>query len=873
MLIKKVIFVNVMAITLILMTSTAFAAKLTINSDTHFDELIIGDGDEVEVSGAYTVDVDGDVTIATTGILDMGNGASVLQCAGTFTNNGTLTAHADSQITFDGVAQSITGSATSPFAKVLFSGGQKTFNGNASIATSLDTGGQDVVISGGVTLTLGAGSSTTISGGAWTLTGATLTCDATSTINYTSGIAQDVLAVNHGHLTHDGAGTLSLTTDLFCDGLLTNTTGDFTPGAFAITAGGIVWINGSVTATPSGVWDIGASGVDINGGTFIATSGTFTCGGNWDMTGTGIFTAGTGTVEFDGAGLTIKCGTTNKFKNVSINENATLAGNMLFLTTGTLTVVGTKKLDLESFALTGETASTTLSNNGTVEADGSQTITLVNWDSANGTTLINGTGGVTLTNFADSFHDLDIGGDDAIALGKDITVAGDIEVLTAGTTFNMATHSIELTGGGTVTNNGTWAVPTAGTFTCLGSATFAGNDVNFYDFSCIAENADLTFAATKTYQVDGTLTLNGGGAGTRIDIMSDASGSAFIIQNDGGTENVQFVSVQDCEATVNPIDATSSTKGTNVINWIFSIISAASGGDWSVGATWVGGVVPDSTDDVTIAGDVTLDTSPITINDLTVQADKTLACGANTITVNGASDINGTITISTGTYDAGGNFDATAGTITFSGTGTLSLGGETVISLGTFTAGNSTVDYNRTDAQTVPADTYNNLTISGGSDAVKTLDGAIVINSDLSIAASTELNVSGSNFAISVAGNWSNSGTFTAQSGAVTFTGGAAQLLTPGASSFYDLTINKTGGADTVTPDASGVSVTNDLTLTDGEFMLATNNPNVTISHALSIADGAVWTAGTGTLIFNGDDCTLSDANDPPNNLGNVKVE
>ena len=870
MLIKKVILVNIMAITLILMASTAFAAKLTINSNTHFDELIIGDGDEVEVSGAYTVDVDGDVTIATTGILDMGNGASVLQCAGTFTNNGTLTAHADSQITFDGVAQSITGSATSPFAKVLFSGGQKTFNGNASIATSLDTGGQAVVISGGVTLTLGPGSNTTISGGLWTLTGATLTCDTTSTINYTSGIAQDVLAVDHGHLTHDGAGTLSLTTDLICAGLLTNTTGDFAPGANAITAGGIVWTAGSITGTPSGTWDIGASGVAINGGTFVATSGTFTCGGSWDMTGTGTFTAGTGTVDFDGVGLTITSdGKT--FYGVAISENASLGDAMAFLDGGSLTVDATKTFALGSYGLTGTTNPAGMTNNGTITADGNQTITLVTWDNTSGLTVVNGASGATLTNFADSFYDLDIGGGNSIMLGKNITVANDMEVLTAGTTFNMATYGIELTGGGTVTNNGTWAVPTAGTFACLGSATFAGNDINFYDFSCTAANADLTFAATTTYQVDGTLTLNGQAAGTKIDLLSDTPDSAFIIQNDGGSESVQFVSVRDCTATINPIHATSSSAVSNVTYWIFSIISEIAGGLWNSGGTWVGGVVPADTDNAIIAGDVNLDISP-TVNDLTVNAGKELACTTYNLAVNGDSDIDGTVSISTGTYTANGSFDATNGNITFTDAGFLVLKGDTITSIGTVSTDNGTVDYNRADAQTVPADTYNNLTISGGSDAVKTLGGIITVNGNLSIAASTELDVSGSNFAISITGNWGNSGTFTAQNGAVTFTGGAAQLLTPGTSSFYDLTLNKTVEANTVTPDAN-LGVINDLMLTVGTFILNTYNPDVTIGHALSIADAAVWTAGTGTLIFNGDDCTLSDANVPPNNLGNVRIE
>jgi hypothetical protein len=158
------------------------------------------------------------------------------------------------------------------------------------------------------------------------------------------------------------------------------------------------------------------------------------------------------------------------------------------------------------------------------------------------------------------------------------------------------------------------------------------------------------------------------------------------------------------------------------------------------------------------------------------------------------------------------------------------------------------------------------------AEQAQTLDGDIVINGALSIAADTTLDVSAANYGISIAGDWSNSGTFTAQEGQVTFTGEAAQLLTPSTSSFYDLIINKTGGIDAVTPDAN-VSITNHLTLTDGELKLDTNNPDVTIGHDLLIAEGAIWTKGTGTLIFIGDDCTLLDANDPPNNLGNIRIE
>ncbi|MEZ4649366.1 MAG: FlgD immunoglobulin-like domain containing protein [Candidatus Eisenbacteria bacterium] len=47
------------------------------------------------------------------------------------------------------------------------------------------------------------------------------------------------------------------------------------------------------------------------------------------------------------------------------------------------------------------------------------------------------------------------------------------------------------------------------------------------------------------------------------------------------------------------------------------VTSTEAGGDWSQGSTWVGGVVPSSTDDVIIAGSVAVDVSS-TCNDLTV---------------------------------------------------------------------------------------------------------------------------------------------------------------------------------------------------------------------------------------------------------------
>ncbi|HBM16942.1 MAG TPA: hypothetical protein DD381_11435, partial [Lentisphaeria bacterium] len=78
----------------------------------------------------------------------------------------------------------------------------------------------------------------------------------------------------------------------------------------------------------------------------------------------------------------------------------------------------------------------------------------------------------------------------------------------------------------------------------------------------------------------------------------------------------------------------------------------------------------------TLGGTVTVN------NALTVYAGSTLAVGANTLTVSGATAIPGTLTIGTGDFGARGTFNATGGTIDFTGAGRLLLSGSTVTSLG-----------------------------------------------------------------------------------------------------------------------------------------------------------------------------------------------
>ncbi|MEI7597562.1 MAG: hypothetical protein WCK02_17585 [Bacteroidota bacterium] len=158
-----------------------------------------------------------------------------------------------------------------------------------------------------------------------------------------------------------------------------------------------------------------------------------------------------------------------------------------------------------------------------------------------------------------------------------------------------------------------------------------------------------------------------------------------------------------------------------------------------------------------------------------VQASTNYALAATTTAVTGTSDINGTLTISTGTFDANGTFDATGGTIDFSDAGFLNLGGATVTSLGTLDNAAGTVVYDYAGGQTILLDNYFGLKVDGSG--TKTLGGAIDVDGNLTLAAGT-MAVSGSNYGISLAGDWVNAGgAFTCGTGTVTLDGGSTQRI------------------------------------------------------------------------------------------------
>lgn len=134
--------------------------------------------------------------------------------------------------------------------------------------------------------------------------------------------------------------------------------------------------------------------------------------------------------------------------------------------------------------------------------------------------------------------------------------------------------------------------------------------------------------------------------------------------------------------------------------------------------------------------------------------------------------------------------------------------------------------------------TYNNLSIYSGSSGTVTMTATdLVLNGNLTIPSGTTLDNSVNNKNISIAGNWSNSGTFTTGTGTVTFNGTGAQSIT-GTTSFNALTVNKSSNNLTLN---NATVVNGVLTLTSGKIISNTypSTPLLQLSSTASISGGS----------------------------------
>lgn len=145
---------------------------------------------------------------------------------------------------------------------------------------------------------------------------------------------------------------------------------------------------------------------------------------------------------------------------------------------------------------------------------------------------------------------------------------------------------------------------------------------------------------------------------------------------------------------------------------------------------------------------------------------------------------------------ANGTLNGASATLTLSGTT-----GTPLTNAATFNADSSTVSYsgaNSSGNTTVANVSYHHLTLNAADTFVLAAD--TTVGGDLTISSGILDAVSGQNYNLTVGGNLSNSGTYTAQNNTVTLNGSAKQTLSgiwTGSSTFYNLTItNISGSAD-----------------------------------------------------------------------------
>jgi len=311
----------------------------------------------------------------------------------------------------------------------------------------------------------------------------------------------------------------------------------------------------------------------------------------------------------------------------------------------------------------------------------------------------------------------------------------------------------------------------------------------------------------------------------------------LLLTNAGGTYTHVFDDVTVASgATLDRVNATLDI-GDDVSNagtWDDSDADGGTfvGGDWTDTGTFTTG-----TQTVTFDGG---GTSLITVPDSSDFHGITIT-GSTTARTTTAIDINGTLTINSGSlFDADGDIDVTGGAVTCSGTGKLEVS-SSLTSLGTFTAGTGTVEYNSTSAnQTVYPATYYDLEIDKGS-TTGTVSGDLTVTHAMTIVGGT-LDVNGGFDAtgatvgagpgrLQLGGTVTSLGTFTAGTSTVEYDSTAANQAVAGVT-YYDLEIDK----GTFTASAgSTATVGNMLTITSGTLDI-TSSGDITATGAVSVS-------------------------------------
>ena len=484
-------------------------------------------------------------------------------------------------------------------------------------------------------------------------------------------------------------------------------------------------------------------------------------------------------VVINGAGITVTLNT----NIVSSVRNVALTNGTLAITSYILTMTGN---------LTGNAALTFTS--GTINIAGNNSS---NGTFTSGTGIINYNGG-NQTVRGTTYYDLVISGTNTKTQNGNLTVSNNFTINSG--IFQGGNNALSV-------NNGTTTIYTGGELTSNSNAGIK----SFRDVVLSGGIMNSTTAGGETMNISGTLVVNNNAVSTISNISTTISGTTNI--NSGAT--LSF----------------GGTNGTKIFAGLITI-----DGSWSnpVNETITirGGIIFNGTSFASGTGSYTFNT-----NNQSITGTKLLI-------------FNGNVIVTAPTFLSNQNNVTIKGTLT--GTGTWRNDNGSVLNYENAAspavtgfianASSNLVNYRRAGAQIIRSATYYNLGTFGNL-STKTLEGNVTVNGNLSIGTGTTMDVSASNYSLSVAGLWLNDGTFNERLGTVTFNGTSFQSIINSVSpseSFYNLTFNSIG------PVTSNVdlSVSNILTMTNGTLII----PGKTLTLGLNAANPGTLTYSTGWI-------------------------
>jgi hypothetical protein len=397
------------------------------------------------------------------------------------------------------------------------------------------------------------------------------------------------------------------------------------------------------------------------------------------------------------------------------------------------------------------------------------TVKNIVFENAQQTALTIGAGGSLVSNgnitgvwSASAAHSIDVG-------SQTLTAGGIVNLSdgTNGNSINLNIGSGSVSIGSLLTQSGDATISWNGS----GSLSLAG-DFNHSGGTFSAGSGTMIFNGSRSQIVGGGITYNNltidKSAGTAT-LLAPVTVAGNLTLSTAGTFAVGAPLTITGSVNINAgttLDAGSST------------ISV--GGDWNRAGSFVAG-----TGTVSFDGSGSQTIGATTFNNLSVDKSGGTAVPTGNLPTNGdLSVLAGALDLLTFTADR----TAAGGTLTLSGAATLRIGASSTFpaNYSAYALSNtSTVEYYAGTVQLVAAVPYGNLTLSNGGSNAKVLAGSTTVSGDLVINSGATLDADSA--AASIAGNWTNNGSFIPSTSSITL-GGSSKSLS-GQTSFNNLTV------------------------------------------------------------------------------------